>query len=278
MVYDFLTESSPIPEEIMDEYATLRMRGYSRESSIAQIREKYEAELNDEDDRPLVLVAVALALSRKKELTPQTRDDALQSIELLREQESDCGMAYVPRDLDAPTRYLSADRVGPEATHRVKKTYDPGWNIGDTFIHAFSQPEGEKTGLLGWYIVIRKVGEYLDNKSRHMQLAYLTICPADAIPQTDAELQALGCLRMMEHDNGWDYLCQFSFSNKKDEERWQLQKIGCFPNAGCPDDATVEDPRVSMPLFGILRRNSSVLSYEDDVCWWVKSHGIHKNR
>lgn len=277
MVYDFLAENSSLLEEIMEEYYSLRMKGHSRETALAKIYERYKAESNDEDDRPFVRVAVALALCRKKELTPEARDDALQAIELLRSSASDGGVPYSSCDLDRLIRYVSEGRTGPEAAYRARKKYDPGWRVGDTFIHPFSQSAAEQMGLSGWCIVIRKVGEYQDRKSRHMQLAYFTICSAGAIPQTDADVRALGYLRMMEHDNGWDYLGQFCLKSKRDEEMWGLQKIGCFPDAGCPDDATIENPLVSMPFFGVLHRDSQLLDYEDQVCHLIRFNGIHRS-
>ena len=81
---------------------------------------------------------------------------------------------------------------------------------------------------------------------------------------------------MMEHDNGWDYLGQLCFKSKKDEELWRLKKIGCYPNAGIPADATTENPLVSMPFYGVLQRNSQVLDYEDQVCHLIKFRGIKK--
>ncbi len=276
MMYDFLAEDSSLVDEVIDCYSFLRLHGHNREASLARICMNFEAELSDEDERPFVLIAMALALCKKKELTTQARNDALQSIELLRKESPDHSVPYTSRDYDRLIRYLSEDQIGPEAPYRARKTYDPGWSIGDTFIHAFSQPSADQMGLLGWYVVFRKVGEYLDRKSRHMQLVYITVCSEDAIPQTDAELSSLGYLRMMEHDNGWDYLGQLCFKSKKDEEQWKLQKIGCFPNAGIPDDATTEDPLVSMPFYGVLHRNNQVLDYEDQVCHLIKFRGIKK--
>ena len=278
MTYGILSEDSSLVDEIIDGYSFLRLHGHNREESLARICMNFEAELSDEDDRPFVLIAMALALCKKKELTTQARSDALQSIELLRKRTSNHSVPHASRDYDRLIGYLAEDQIGPEAPYRARKTYDPGWSIGDTFIHAFSQPAADQMGLLGWYVVFRKVGEYLDRKSRHMQLVYITVCPADAIPQTDAELSSLGYLRMMEHDNGWDYLGQLCFKSKKDEGQWRLHKIGRFPNAGIPDDATAEDPLVSMPFYGVLHRNSQVLDYEDQVCDLIKYCGINKGQ
>ena len=269
MGFRFLNEYNSVVEEILDRYPVLRKRGNGRDRSIKLLHEEYGQELSDEDDRSYVLVALALALCRKTELTQPIRDEALQAVGQLREQVPNRNKAF-----DKLLAYLSEDRIGPEAIYRSRKIYDPQWRIGDTFIHAFSQPAAEKAGLSGWYVVFRKVGEYVDQEDHHMQLVYVTLCPPASIPKTDEELRSLGYLRVMLHDHGWDYLVQLYFKSRKDEEKWQLQKIGCFPDAGSPADATVEDPLVSMPFFGALHRNTDELAYENQVCSLYKLRGI----
>lgn len=276
MVYRYLYENYPLVQEVIDYYISLRMHGCSRDFSLDRIYEKYHQELSDTDERHFVIIAIAMALCKKKELSPRIRNDALLAVDQLRRNALEYGAENELCIYDKLTSYLSENRIGPEATYRAKKQYDPGWKTGDTFIHAFSQPSAEEIGLSGAYVVFRKVGEYLDQKGHHVQLVYVTVCSADSIPKTDADLKVLGFLRMMEHDKKWDYLGQLFFRSKKDEEQWKLEKIGCFPNAGCPNDATIENPLVCMPFFGILHRNSDILDYEDLVCHLIKLRGINR--
>ncbi len=270
MVFEhWLIDNSTI-NDIMDYYCFLRKRGYGREQACDQVYAQFQEEADDMDDGPMVDIAVALALCGKDELTLQARNAALQAIRELKQRVPD-------HDYDKITQFISEKHIGPEATYRTRKQYDPGWEIGDTFIHTLSQPSAERMGLVGWHVLFRKVGEYLDQDSRHGQLVYVTVCQPGRVPKTDDELKALGYLRMMEHDQKSDYLVQLFFKNRKDEEQWQLKKIGCFPNAGCPDDATEENPLVCMPFFGAHHRNSNMLAYEDQVCQMIRLHGIHKN-
>lgn len=274
MIYDFLYEESWIVETVLTEYQTLRKRGLNREKSISEIFTEYQNELVDEDDKDYLFISVAIALCLQKELTEQIRSAALESVNKLKKN----SINHIQQSkYEKLIRYISDEKTGPEAVYKSRKKYDPEWKTGDTFIHAFSQPTAMKMGLDGWYAVLRKVGEYMDQEGHYIQLVYITICSADSIPKTDEELQALGCLRMMEHDCGWDYLAQLYYKNKTDEDRWQLHKIGSFPNAGNPADATMEDPVVSMPFSGVIHRNSSMLAYEDRICQMLKSNGINKN-
>ncbi|MBQ3482258.1 MAG: hypothetical protein IJH48_08090 [Oscillospiraceae bacterium] len=274
MKNNFLIEESPLIEEISDRYTALRNKGKGREKSIEIVREEFHNEFSDVDDGPYAEVALALSLCKKDELTQKEKDNAIHAANHLKERAAEENDPFRQSEYDGLFRYFSEKSIGAEAIYRMRKTYDPGWNIGDTFIHPFSQLAVEKTGLPGWYIVIRKVGEYVNTESRHKQLVYITICPPDKIPKNDEELRALGFLRMMDHTYAWDYLGQLDFKNKKDEERWELQKIGCFPNAGCPDDATIENPFVSMPIFSGVEKNG-MLTYEYQVCRLIKSRGIH---
>lgn len=274
MTYNFLFEESWIIEEVLTKYQRLRELGLNRENSIAEIFTVFKNELVDKDDQDYLIISIAIALCIKNELTEQSRIDALESINKLKNKELNYDQQLKYEKL---ARFISEKHIGPEAGYRAKKKYDPEWKIGDTFIHAFSQPNAMKMGLDGWYAVLRKVGEYTDQQGHHIQLVYITICSAESIPKTDEELQALGCLRMMEHDYGWDYLGQLYFKNKRDEERWQLKKIGCFLNVAIPVDATIENPLVCMPFSGVLHRNSEILAYEDRICQMIKNNGINKD-
>lgn len=262
----------PIINEIFDDYVNLRSQGFNINDSVTRIKKDWHEELNDEDDAPFVIIGIALALCQKQELTRQAQNEALAAANTLKNRSMISGS-----DHDMIISRLSDDRIGKDKAYRpAKRAYDPCWKIGDTFVHAFTQSRAKEMGLCGQYIVIRKVGDYLNYKRQKRELVYITVCSKDSIPKTDEELLALGYLRMMEHDDGWDYLGQLHFTSKKDEERWKLQKIGCFPNAGNPSDATVENPVVSMPFFGILHRNSDTLDYEDQVCSLMKRRGFGK--
>ena len=276
---EYYFDEGSFVEEIKDLYADLRLDGKTRDQAINEIYEEYADVLqNDIEEGSVIRIAIALALSRKNELTLEAREEAVNAIEILRKRSFEEEDPWIPSGyFDKFLKKLSEKHLGSEAVYRKKRTYDPGWEIGDTFIHPFTIRKAMEMGLTKWYIVIRKIGEYLDKENHHNQLVYITICPPDAIPATKEELDSLGYLRMMKHDKGWDYIGQLSFSSRKDEERWQLTKIGCFPDAGRPADAMEENPYVTMPFFGVLHKNSSEFSYEKAICLYIKQNGIGKN-
>lgn len=119
---------------------------------------------------------------------------------------------------------------------KQKKKYVPDWKIGDTFIHAFESPIAEKCGVAGQYIVMRKVGEYQNEDDEVIQLVVMSVCPADAIPKTSAELIELGVIPMYPVQKRRDYRAQLRIVSKRGENALKLTKIGCFPDVGMPAD------------------------------------------
>ena len=277
MKFRFLYDNHPLVSDVVDYYTSQRELGYSREQALGRIRDSFQDEFRDEDDRPILMIANALALCKKGELTQEVRRDALDAIAFLKENATEDSLPEEKQDYEDLIQYLSEERIGAEAIYKKKKPYDPGWIIGDTFAHPLSQTMAERIGLPGGYILFRKVGEYVGHTNRHMQLVYITVCPADSIPSSEEELRSLGYLRMMKRDAGWDYLGQICFKSRKDQEKWGLCKIGCFPNAGHPDDATAENPVVSMPFFGDKRPGEDFLIFEDLVRLLIRFNGINKN-
>lgn len=163
--------------------------------------------------------------------------------------------------------------LGDEAKYRGRKKYTPEWEVGDTFAHILTCPLAKAVGIEGWFILLRKVEEYVDNEGSHRQLMYVTLCQQNQLPQTMEELQKLGFLRMMCRGDKWDYLVQITFTSQRDEAFYGLTKIGTFANAGHPRDRTIENPLVTMPLFGRINRKSTYPDYEDTICRLYRKYG-----
>lgn len=127
-----------------------------------------------------------------------------------------------------------SNQAGTEKKQR--KRYVPDWKIGDTFIHAFESPIAEKCGVAGQYIVMRKVGEYRNEDDEVIQLVVMSVCPANAIPKTSAELVELGVIPMYPVQKRRDYRAQLRIASKRGENSLKLTKIGYFPDVGMPAD------------------------------------------
>ncbi len=166
-------------------------------------------------------------------------------------------------------------RQGNEAAYRAKRFYAPDWAVGDTFCHTLTHPRATALGIEGWFILFCKVGEYMDWIEQPIQLMYVTLCPPGELPQTSAQLQALGILRMMRHDETWDYLAQLTIQSKRGETAFALSKIGNFPDIVPPEDRTVENPQVSMPLFSMREKGEPWPAYEDQICRLYRRNGMY---
>ena len=263
----------PITRDLVNTYRIYRRCGDTRDKAIARLRMEYKQELADCDDGPVVRIGIALALCQKDELTQSVLEEALVAIDKLLVEQWDGNMRSTFHELEV---YIhDPQRLGDEAKYRVRKPYIPQWEVGDTFAHTLTHYMAKYVGVYGWNVIFRKVGEYVDIEQQYHQLVYVTMCPPERLPHTAEELRKLGFLRMMPHDGDkWDYLAQISFKSKKDEASYELTKIGTFPDAGDPEDRTIENPFVTMPLFGKLKRDSEVLSYENAVCRIYKDKGM----
>ena len=85
-------------------------------------------------------------------------------------------------------------------------------------------------------MIIRKLGEYRNDKGELIQIVTTSVCPPDAIPKTAADLKELGVIPMNPIRITRDYRAQMRIVSKRGENAFKLTKIGCFPDAGLPDD------------------------------------------
>ena len=64
----------------------------------------------------------------------------------------------------------------------------------------------------------------------------MSVCPADVIPKTSADLIELGVIPMYPVQKRRDYRAQLRIVSKRGENALKLTKIGCFPDVGMPAD------------------------------------------
>ena len=84
---EYYFDEGSFVEEIKDLYADLRLDGKTRDQAINEIYEEYADVLqNDIEEGSVIRIAIALALSRKNELTLEAREEAVNEIEILRKR------------------------------------------------------------------------------------------------------------------------------------------------------------------------------------------------
>lgn len=228
-------------------------------------------------------MALAYALCKKSELTPELQQQAINAALQLRdyrdENATSTFILTVEKAITAP------EAIGSEVTYPQKKQYDPGWKIGDTFSHRLTTPNSRNLGLSGSLVLLRKIGSYQDAEGNLKQIVCLTLCAADCIPKDSEELNALGLLPMMKDNGHYKYWGQLSLTSKRKEKSFAFEQNGNYPSIPIPKDGCDKDPRLARPLFGTIVKGSSYPAslevedypcYEDDICLCYRMFGVKK--
>lgn len=258
--------------DVKEAYVKYRKKGQGREEAIQSIREFYEQELQDDEDRVAVLIGMSQALCKKKELLESIATETLDEIQMFQ-------LRFEKRNSEDKTFkkieqcLYNKDNYGKEATYKQRSTYLPDWQIGDVFSHMLTYPTSEKLGIKGWYILLYKVGEYVDEFDEHRQLMYVSLCPPDKVPSCAEELEKLGFLKMMRMGDRSEYLAQITIKSKRAENAYGLTKIDCFPGVLPPKDSVPENPLTAMPLIGSMGKNALWPGYENQICKFYKWYG-----
>lgn len=263
---------SLIVKDVQIQYQSLRARGKNRKDAISSVMEIFMDEMQDEEDSLAVMAGLVLALCKKRELTRELAEKTHSVIRKFPFTDEFDGVGHML--IRNVTQLIDDESMqGDEAIYKRKAFYKPNWQVGDTFAHEITSPCAEKVGIKGWSVIFYKVGEYVDESERHRQLMYVSLCPSGEEPINSIQLQNLGFLRMMQHDRGWDYLVQLVIRSKRDELSYQLTKIGNFLDVIPPADRIEENPLVSMPMFGCLKKGDSYPHYEEQICRLYRKHG-----
>lgn len=255
-----MTDFELLVNNVREDYKSYRRSGKNRIDAIGALKTKYDAELKDDDEAAFVMSGIVRALCEKKELTEEIAEEMLAYINKNAIDKAPVHFQTIRQMLYSPKMY------GKEATYRRKIPYIPNWEKGDLFAHTMTHPAASKVGIEGWIILFYKVGEYIDENHLHRQLMLVSICPPGKEPTSSLELQNLGFLRMMCHGKKWDYLVQIVLKNKKDEFSYGLTKIANFTDVAYPSDGVDENPLLSMPMFGLIKKGEAHPHYEEHIC------------
>lgn len=257
--------------DIEREYVKYRESGKTRAQAIELLRDEYDQELQDDEERIAVLIGLSLSLCKKKELYESIATETIHEIQLSVEEGKMYGISetYIS---DIVRRLNDPEVYGAEAVYKEKVLYVPNWKIGDTFSHVLTCPHSEKLGIRGWLVLLHKVGEYVDRFEITHQLMNVSICPPEQLPSCSQELQDLGFLPVMCIGGRKEFLAQMTIKSRRGENAFKLTKVGHFPNIELPDDPAIENPLTAMPLFGFIRKGENWPLYEDQVCGFYRDY------
>lgn len=254
----------PIVADVQEQYADFRKAGKTREDAVSMIMDSYSSELADLEDSAIVMVGLVLALVKKKELYEGLATYALSAIGRLREVLEIGDMRA--QILSKVESYIFDQSFwGPAAVYKRTKKYVTSWVKGDAFSHTITASSAKALGIEGWLVIFYKADEHVDEFGKTRHLMYVSLCPPEKLPNSSEQLAELGFLRMMKHDQGWDYLTQIIVNSRKEELGYKFTKIGNFSDMKLPEDRTIENPLTAMPLFGNLRGSDTYPAYEDQI-------------
>ena len=177
-----------IVKDVEKLYISFRKAGKNRKEALDVIRDDYAQELQDADDRLSVLIGLSLALCKKKELiepiATETLDEIADVISKCKLDKKD--LKYL---LNIEQCLKNEEVYGNEALYKPKSLYVPDWKVGDTFSHTLTCPLSEELGIKGWFILLCKVGEHVDEFGDHRQLMCASLCSPEKVPTCKEEFQ-----------------------------------------------------------------------------------------
>lgn len=272
MINDHVLNCFPLIQDLKDQYVYFRMQGCSPEDARGQLMKTYAKELEDYDESLIVLSGIALAQWGVSELEESSKQNIMTLLENRIAETEENGEK---RALNAILKSISTEQPKKKCMIRPgKSSYSLNWSIGDTFAHKLTHPDAEKAGILGWYLLFRKVGQYTDWKGKTIQLGYVTFCDDQSLPKTTEDLNKLGFLRVMARGKKWEYMVQVDIQSKRMENTLKFDWIGCFPDAVTPIDEASVDPRVTMPFYEGTEKIHNCPRYEDYYCYLYSKYGI----
>lgn len=266
-----------LSECVESQYQKYRKHGKSRDIALELIYQEHKYALCDDDDRFAILAGLVLALCKKRELLESIAKETFAEIQLIKKNYAEDSANY-KYSIQIEKMLKDIEMYGSEAPYKQTSIYRPDWMIGDTFSHTLTYPTAEELGIKGWIVLLHKVGDYVDGDGVPRQLMCVSLCPPDRIPSCYEELQNLGFLPMMYFGERAEYLAQIVLKSKRQENAYNLTKIGCFKKTGDSLLETFknENPLTVMPLLGRLKKDDPWPAYEDQICRLYKKYRRRK--
>lgn len=254
-----LLDAFPLIDEVYEEYHHLRGLGNNRDQSVQGILSCYEAEMKDRDDSSAVLLGLAKGTAEKHEMTEQILFKSNEACSTLIEQ-----YPALKPSIQAFCQTFCVDAsIGPEASYRKRKIYKPDWQIGDTFLYSLQGDYAKKNCLEGWSVIVRKTDEYFSRDEKWYQLVYLSVAQPGFVPKTNDEMNELGYVPFQARMDGNSFVYKASIrcTSSAQLRKYELMKIGNFPNVLPPRNEISVPPHLAFPLLtNIVSKNGEIVS------------------
>ena len=261
----------PVIYDVKNGYVRYRRRGSSREQAVMAILCEYRQELLDTDDRPQVWIGLAAGMGAKKELTEECLQEAKAAFRSMLSLHPE----FAESIQTGQNRICQIGLIGPEASYRTRRPFDPEWAVGDTFAYQLLGEYPEKYGLNHHFVLLRKIDTVIDADCRLTHQFYLTLCAPDAIPKTTEEMERLGYLPLCSRDGGFEYRAFVQVNSRKKLEQYSIFRVGSFPDAAPPKDEVVPPPPLhGWALYDLIRDPKQSNNLERYACWNYEKYGV----
>ena len=259
-----ILEFFPMIADIKESYRRSREKGADRAGAIETVKNEFAKELLDKDDGSQVWIGLAEATGRKRELTEELLQKAETAFVALEESfpEAKSVLRAKKKTVCDPSK------LGPEAKYRQKRAFRVDWQIGDTFAYRIVGESMKAHGLDGWYIICRKVHDFVYSEDCCVQGMYYSLCPPNELPQTAEDLERLGYVPLLQiNDDHYLFMGKVWVNSKNAVKKTFFKMIGNFPEVAPPahEYVTTNGPHISM---------DQLAGHGDSSCFWYLERDV----
>ena len=230
----------PLILEAKEHYIEARREGNSRHDATQQVIEFYAEEILTDPDGDGVCIWIGLADGQyyRKELEEQIAAKGLWALTVLESSEAD----ITPGDILRRRSHYAQAPMSEKAVGKPRPKFRCSWAVGDTFAFLLSGSDAEAVGLMGRYILLRKVGE-MEDSGRIMPSVSLTLWDDRPLPKNSEEFKEIPILildcRPYIPKGYYEYRASLVIKNKKQIDALNLEYLGNFPDVDMPNDEAI---------------------------------------
>lgn len=241
-----------ILSEICSEYRKLRQDGQNRKDATLELIRRYRNELTKgaSDDGLLFWVGLADAQYKHKELTVETAQNALASLDAL----TGIFPQISQREVTTRRKLYAQAPMSEKSFGKQSRKFRCAWSVGDIFFATLISDEAEKMGIKGGNILYQKIGEIENYDGRIIPIITMTYLALVKEPFDFEEFRHTPPLRMANGRFGSDptkfeYRAKLLIGNRR--QLTSLQYIGNYPVKEPPVDEILFQDNTNMMMVPI---------------------------
>ncbi|MCM1225843.1 MAG: DUF4259 domain-containing protein [Clostridium sp.] len=181
--------SDDVACEVKEYYMNCLREEMTAAEAVASVYEYFQCELADEDDGPVVVLALADTAWRTGRLSDNLKNAAIRIIDngedLERWEAEGASLLKKRRNvlLKLKDRLLSPQP--PEKKVSKYRLYKCQWEIGDVFAYRFESEIAKEKGYFGKYMLIQKIGEGGWYPGHIVPIVYFRITKDQSLPSIE---------------------------------------------------------------------------------------------